>query len=377
MTDLVRIEHDPTPGNSQERLFCSIPFKWLEVNANGLSYPCCSAWVPYSIGSALSQPIKDLWNGPRAREIRRSILDGSFRYCTGSCPWLQTRSGPVQKVSDVTNPLYREIIAKNIEVMPQGPRIVNCAFDRSCNLACPSCRTERIVEKRRKAEILGMQVQLTNEAFGDLEALYITGSGDAFGSPYFRAWLRRMTADSLPRLKLIHLHTNAQLWTPRIWEKISPEVRRLIKSAEISIDAARPETYAINRKGGKWERLLRNLSFIAGLRREGPLEYLKIHMVVQANNYLEMPDFVDLGKRFNVDTVYFSRMTNWGTFNPEQFRERTVHDPAHPEHDSFLRVINSEPLYDPVVMTGNLSEFQDAARTRPRERYREIENVIE
>jgi hypothetical protein len=222
-----------------------------------------------------------------------------------------------------------------------------------------------------------MQVQLTNEAFGDLEALYISGSGDAFGSPYFRAWLRRMTADSLPRLKLIHLHTNAQLWTPRIWDKISPDVRRLIKSAEISIDAARPETYAMNRKGGKWERLLRNLSFIAGLRREGPLEYLKIHMVVQANNYSEMPDFVELGKRFNVDTVYFSRMTNWGTFNPEQFRARTVHDPAHPEHDRFIRVINSEPLYDPVVMTGNLSEFQDAARTRSRERSREIENIIE
>lgn len=360
-----------------ERLFCSKPFKWLEVHPDGLAYPCCSSWVPHSIGSVLAQPIRDIWNGARAREIRRSILDGSFRYCTGSCPWLQTRSGPVQKVAEVTDPLSREIIAKGLDLMPHGPQMVNCAFDRSCNLACPSCRTERIVEVHRKAQILGMQAQLAREAFEELEVLYISGSGDPFGSPYFRAWLKRLTAEALPRLKVIHLHTNAQLWNPRIWHRISPDVRRLIKSAEISIDAAREETYAANRKGGNWERLMANLSFIDELRRNGPLEYLRIHMVVQANNYGEMPGFVDLGRRFHADSVYFSRLTNWGTFTAEEFRRRAVHDPAHPEHERFLAVLNSDPLRDPLVIVGNLSEFQTAPRARSRESHPGIRHLIE
>lgn len=379
MTDLAPQKNNPTPGDG-ERLFCSQPFKSLEIHPDGQAYLCCSSWVPQSIGSVLAHSIKDLWNGAQAREIRRSILDGSFRHCSKSCSWLQTQSGPVQKVSAVTNPSSREIIAKGTEVISQGPRMVNCAFDRSCNLACPSCRPARIVETHRKAQILGMQAQLAREVFGDLEVLYITGSGDPFGSPYFRSWLKRLTADMLPNLKIIHLHTNAQLWTPRIWERLSPDVRRLVKSAEISIDAARAETYAVNRKGGNWERMLENLGFVAELRQSGPLEYFRIHMVVQANNYTEMPAFVDLGRRFHADDVYFSRLTNWGTFTAQQFRERAVHDRAHPEHERFLRVINSDALYDPRVIIGNLAEFQSDPQARrcasqPRAR-NPIENIL-
>jgi hypothetical protein len=62
--------------------------------------------------------------------------------------------------------------------------------------------------------------------------------------------------------------------------------------------------------GGKFETLLKNLRFIATLRASGPLEWLGINIVVQANIFAEMPDSVRLGRRFGVDTVYFHQLVN-------------------------------------------------------------------
>ena len=48
-------------------------------------------------------------------------------------------------------------------------------------------------------------------------------------------------------------------------------MRGFIKHAHISVDAAHPDTYAINRRGGSFAKLLENLEFISSLRRNGPL----------------------------------------------------------------------------------------------------------
>jgi hypothetical protein len=211
--------------------------------------------------------------------------------------------------------------------------------------------------------------------------LYITGSGDAFGGPYFFRWLLGLRGEELPRLRGIHLHTNAQLWTPRRWRRLPPGIRAKIRSTEISIDAATAETYALNRRGGKWERLLSNLDFISELRKSGPLEYIKIHMVVQANNFREMPAFVRLGERWGVDSVYFSRLHDWETFEPAEYERRAVHLPSHPEHRAFVELLGTEELARSSVNLGNLTEFApDAAgaHAEPRDRVQgELGRLIE
>jgi len=55
-------------------------------------------------------------------------------------------------------------------------------------------------------------------------------------------------------------------------------------------------------------------------------------MVVQENNFLEMRDSVFLGQRFGADTVYFSRLADWGTFSPEELQSRSVHRADHRRH---------------------------------------------
>jgi len=351
--------------SKNKRLFCSRPFKWFEVtqvNETGEVYMCCPSWLDTPIGNLKYQSVEEIWNGKKAQEIRRSILDGSFRYCDFSrCPFLQTVSEPVQEVEDVKDEDLKLAIEKGLTILPYGPREINCSYDRSCNLSCPSCRTEIIVEIKNKQQISAIQDKIHNEALKDAHLLYITGSGDPFGSPFFRKWLQTMKREDMPNLKDIHLHTNGLLWTPKMWSTIAEDIRELIKSAEISIDAASPETYSINRRGGSFERLLKNLEFIGKLRQNGPLEWLGISMVVQENNFMEMPNFIHLGQRFQVDTVYFSQLVNWGTYSEEEYRSRAIHLPYHPRHSEFLDLLEMEIFREPLVYLGNLTETANKA----------------
>jgi MoaA/NifB/PqqE/SkfB family radical SAM enzyme len=348
-----------------DRLFCSQPFTRFEVLGGGQRgdvFFCCQNWITKSIGNINNHSVGEVWNGPAARAIRRSILDGSFKYCKADiCPYLQRIDGPVQRVKDVTDERMLEIISKELTVVPFGPSDIICCFDQSCNLSCPSCRTHLVMETSHGEAILDIQRRIEAEALSEARLLYITGSGDPFGSPFFRRWLQTMKRSAMPKLERIHLHTNALLWTERVWESIPEETRALVRGATISIDAATPETYAVNRRGGDFARLLERLAFISELRASGPLEYLEIHMTVQANNYKEMLEFVEMGRRYNCDLVGFHQMLNWGTFSPSEFAARAVQLPGHPEHVAFIEMLSDPRLADPIVYLSNLSEIRRQA----------------
>jgi hypothetical protein len=351
------------PENGGGRLFCAQPFTRFEVLGGGGErgdvFFCCQNWVTKSIGNMQHHPVEEVWNSRVARDFRRSILDGSFRYCKAEvCPYLQRVDGPVQRVEEVRDERLLEIIRKELTLLPFGPSDVICCFDQSCNLSCPTCRTQVIMETAHGRAITQIQKRLEDEALKEARLLYITGSGDPFGSPFFRRWLQTMKRSSMPNLERIHLHTNGLLWTRRIWESIPEETRALVQAATISIDAATAETYAVNRRGGDFATLLDRLAFIARLRAGGPLGYLEIHMTVQANNYREMPEFVDLGRRHDCDRVTFHQLLDWGTFPAEEFAARAVQLPEHPEHGAFLDMLQNPRLEDPIVYLSNLTELQ-------------------
>lgn len=354
------------------RLFCNRPFVTLHVSGfrepKGDAYLCCPSWLNTPVGNLQSQTVEEVWNGPRAQQIRRSILDGSFAFCDATkCPFLQTMSAPVTPVDRLEDEESKRLLEEQVTVVPYGPKEINCSYDRSCNLFCPTCRQEKIVEEHHETQILAIQERLRTEGMRDTESLYITGSGDAFGSPYFNRWLRTMRLSDMPRLKTIHLHTNGLLWTRHRWLRIPEGVRERITSAEISIDAASAETYAINRRGGDFDTLLENLAFVAELRGDGPLRSLKISMVVQENNVHEMVDFVRLGRRFRADIVYFGRLVNWGTFTPSEFRRRAVHRSDHPKHDELLTALAHPVMQDKCVFLGNLTQYTDPQVLEPAE----------
>ncbi|MGH6841447.1 MAG: SPASM domain-containing protein, partial [Methylocella sp.] len=124
----------PRKSGNGERLFCAQPFTRFEVLGGGGQrgdvFPCCQSWITKSFGNMTKKSVQEVWNGKAARDIRRSILDGSFKYGRADvCPYLQRIDGPVQRVEDVKDERLREIIRNELTIVPFGPSDIICCFD--------------------------------------------------------------------------------------------------------------------------------------------------------------------------------------------------------------------------------------------------------
>ena len=133
-----------------------------------------------------------------------------------------------------------------------------------------------------------------------------------------------------------------------------------VRDVEISIDAADPKTYAIVRRGGTFAQLRKNLAFIASLRRSGEIRTLTFSMVVQACNFIEMPDFVRLGEEFAADRVSFQMIRNWGTFSKAEFEAEFIGDPAHPQHKDLVALLKAPEFSHPIARVGNILGYTQA-----------------
>lgn len=339
---------------------CAVPFTSLEIHDHR-RFLCCASWLTKFLPED-TKPY-EAWNSEEANDIRDSILDGSYRYCDNNhCPYIHQLKtfGDVGRIK----PIYHKDdlspdLKLKIEQHKQGkltsPQIVQFSMDRSCNLECPSCRLEMIIADSKKIKKVKQDIQDIEDAYGsEVNTLYITGSGDPFVSVGFRDFLRNFDKTKWPKLKSIHLHTNATRWNKEMWESM-PNVHKYVKSCEISIDAGTKETYETKtRINGNWDVLIENLKYISTIPR---INRVKTSFVVQQKNYREMKLFYDLMYSIfgNKADIYYNKITNWGTFTEEEFLLEQIWNESHPEYNEFIKEVNS--FLPNNNCWGNLQEF--------------------
>ena len=123
--------------------FCDRPFRFFEVGIDERAWCCCRSFLPTSIGDMHTRTVGEIWNSPAIQAIRRSILDGSFEYCNHAlCPRIQ--EGSLPDADSVDDPTLRRYIDGGGVTLDSPPVQYNFSFDPSCNISCPSCRTEVI-----------------------------------------------------------------------------------------------------------------------------------------------------------------------------------------------------------------------------------------
>ena len=357
----------------KNKRYCSHGFDWVQIGhtgepldsqvINGDVYPCCPGWLKNNDGEISQTGFKygniyknpnweDIWNGDEAQKFRKSILDGSFKYCREDvCPHLQNISDKPSKLSYPPAVRYmkdidllykergwyhKEIIEKQMTKLPFGPEWFKMDYDRSCNLSCPSCRIEVLVAKGMDYDKLEeIQKTLDAEVIPSVNKLFITGSGDPFGSAIFRKFLQTFTKEKYPNIETIRLLSNGQLWTEEMWNSM-PDIHDLVHMAEISVDAGSKEVYEKVRRGGDWNKLIENFEFISTLE----IPYFGLSMVVQDSNYKDIPKLIEIrDKYFPNGYVYFQKITNWETFSKEEFEKKAVWKENHPEHKEFVKIL--------------------------------------
>jgi MoaA/NifB/PqqE/SkfB family radical SAM enzyme len=182
--------------------------------------------------------------------------------------------------------------------------------------------------------------------------LVMSSDGDPFASNHYRDILR-LTHEKLPDLRL-GLCTNAVLLDEKAWNDCFLEGR--VAKVQISIDAARKQTYDIVRRGGDFDRLMRNLRFLSGKRRTSAgFEGMDLLFVVQACNFREMPEFVELGESVGADSVQFMLIDHWGrAMESQAYRRSKIWDKLHPEYAEFVEMLKDDIFRRPIVTLGNV-----------------------
>jgi MoaA/NifB/PqqE/SkfB family radical SAM enzyme len=303
----------------------------LEAHKNGV-FSCCPSWLPNKISDL--EDINNAWESNELKEIQESIIDGSYKFCSKTqCPYLS------ELITQGTKPIvFTEKNKFDIKKYQNGPTNINFAFDRSCNLSCPSCRNVMIMANGEELEFIDNTINKISKKFGNsIEMFYLSGSSDPFASKSIRKFLLNFDKKQFPKVNHIHLHTNGLLLDEKIWNDLS-HIHDLIKTVEISIDASTKDTYELVRRGGSWEKLNENLKFISTIK----LTNKRVSFVVQDSNYTEMESFYNLMMKIfnNKIDVFFNKITNWGTYTEGQFFIKQIWNENHPEFNIFLKELN-------------------------------------
>lgn len=375
--------------------FCPRPFevivsgqglRWNETTGvteqvMGSTYACdCAAWVPFVTGNMLEGESADaVWNSPGMQEVRRSVLDGDFSYCSRTmCPAIT--SGLLPSTEEITAPRLRRIIDNRETILPDGPRLVALGHDSSCNLACPTCRTDLVMANREQSERLERgRDQVILPMLRDREVgVHMTSWGDPFASRHYRSILEALRAPEYDGVGL-YLLTNGLGLTPHTW-KAMPHLAEKIIELRVSVDAATKPTYENVRRPGKWEVVRENLGAIGELSRAGTFVrnrfshgtpaatsdlYLDMEhpysfvmaFVVQSANFREMPAFVQLGEELGADII-FQKYYSFGHETSEAFAAKDVTSPSHPEHEEFQLLLRHPAMQSPRVMSTFLTQFE-------------------
>jgi len=318
------------------KLFCKLPFSRISIDEAGNVWPaCCPDWVAFPMGNIFKQKWEDIWYGDDAKRFRDSMFDGSLKYCDrGWCPYIGNAEAGIKD--------HQVIPLKDSprDWTPAPPVHVNLNYDHTCNLRCPSCRSELIHyrgEDLKKVQYI--QDYVERQILPTVESVALTGVGDPFMSQVFRNFLIHFDKHKYPNIKTIHFHTNGQLFDEEMYGKMKG-LHHLNLSTDISIDAASADTYNKVRPPGNWDRLMKNLQFIKGLDN---LVLLGISMVVQKQNYMEMPAFIELGESLQYKNrssyVEFKRLRHFSQVSEQEYKRISIDDMDEAMKQDFRNVL--------------------------------------
>ncbi len=280
-----------------------------------------------------------------ALNIRKSIIDGSYTFCN------EKLCGVIANNSLNTI----DTVPPNIEALFDDPakfempHHISFQGDATCNLSCPSCRTTIIkTPKEQQAEQLQIGQLVSSNLFSEPSdnkiKLETSGTGEVFASEMIMSFINHIDLAKFPKFEL-DIGTNG-LMCEKNWHRLGDK-HKAISKITVSIDASQADTYEKLRRGGKWPKILESMRFLQEQKHKYNFA-LHTRLIVQQQNYTQMKSFYDLCQTWDVNTVEYSRVTNWGTWTFMEYNFHDVFNTQHPEHTQAkieLAKVNNYPTH--------------------------------
>ena len=321
----------------------------ISINTDANVFPCyCYKWVPKNLCNLLTVGNREqFWNVFKNNPVRDSIIDRSHRYCVGKfCPVLQglyygkdnSIFVPPSRANDFTK--IREL---------------RFQLDNSCNLICPSCRNNLIVN-RDPAYILKIKNILSkiDEFFFNplqVKSIWIDGEGEFTGNPVIVNWMLEKIDTSDVTFKLI---TNGTLLYKNK-DSISKILSRTT-SVEVSIDASNENTYSKTRVNGNWGHLLEGLALLKDMKKKYGFSFHS-NYTVSSNNFNDIDKFVPFSAEYGMDWINFSRISRRTHMSNEQWANLDIFDSKHPSYHMFVESLKNLNFEFNPVIKNNFNDF--------------------
>jgi len=290
----------------------------------------CEGWMPVRVGNLFQQSIAEILGSTLSQDIRASIGRGSYEYCNGAvCSTISMDQ--LIGIESLSEHHQLAVAQPNNWSLPEQ---IYLSGDSTCNLTCPSCRTQvfKITEDQVE-EQLRLGQTLKDNLFANSSdqpvVLHVSTSGEVFASPLLLKFISSIESEKFPNLKL-WLQSNGLL-APRSWHKLGSMGDR-VDNITVTVDAAQEHTYQKLRRGGKWADILESLTWIKNKKIENGMS-LHLRMVVQQDNIDQLMEFYELGQNYLADQIDYVRITNWGTYSKQEFEQIDIFNPAHPDRD--------------------------------------------
>ena len=310
---------------------CLNPWNYINIEGNGNCNFCCSIYSPdtYFIGNILQQDFNDIWNGEKAKQFRKEILDGNYPHCNISfCKNTYKRFYDLFQGINNENPLEAPY-----------PKIVQFSYDNTCAQKCVFCRD--IIEglspeqKEKYDNIIDTQlIPMLQNA----EKLILSGAGEVFDSEHSKTIIKKAIA-KYDKLRL-ELFTNGVKLTPENLKNLGIEDR--ISMFRISVNASTRDTYKKIFRADNFDKVMKNLEYVSQIKKDGKLDEIILVFVINALNYKEMRDFVKIAKRIDAKISIAHKM-DYAAFT-NRIQDFAVFNPNHYLYNDFVKMLQ-DPIF--------------------------------
>lgn len=333
-------KYSPIKKPKYKGKFCYTPFSIVQIDHDGDVLLCsCPADMPYTIGNIYNNSLQEIWLNESAQRVRQAVIDQDFTYCSWNC-------------SSLPNLPDRPLV---LPTVPDFPRIVKVDLDKSCNLKCPSCRENSIMEKN--SDRINKQIEIFDElkrwALNNPDKHLVIiplGGGEVFASHSGLKFIQSL--QNFPGKNLhLQITTNGTLVYKN--KELLMNIKPLLQSFVISLDAATAETYKQVR-GGDWDEVMRGMEFLHQTLKLP----LTLRFVIQKSNWQEIQQFAELADRFNAK-FHYQKLLDWGHWTIDWWHKNNVFDRTGQDFELALDQLEMvKQIYpDQVSMAAELSKY--------------------
>jgi MoaA/NifB/PqqE/SkfB family radical SAM enzyme len=207
-------------------------------------------------------------------------------------------------------------------VMTSIPSSVEIELTNRCNLACVQCIRSQGLKPYQLGDIKFGHYRKILAQFPHLLSICLNGFGEPLMHPHFLD-IVAYTRAVLPWAK-IFIYSNGTLLTSELASQL---LESGLTEINVSIDAAKPETYRKVRRGGELEVVHENVSQLLSRRRAAgaKLPLVGVNFVMLNDNEGELVPFIEQAANLGVDFVNCISYASydWGFQNlrsPESYR---------------------------------------------------------